>query len=543
MVASAHVDTFAADNLPSRDLWPELHLDQAEFQYPARVNCAVEFLDRQIEAGRGDSTCLFGPDRRVSYRELEAEVNRIANVLVDRFGLQPGNRVLLRSANSIVFVACYLAVMKAGGIVVATMPLLRATEIAFPLNKARISIALCDAELAEEMEAARPLAPDLEHLVYWNTACAGSLDTLAAAASAVFAPCPTAADDVCLIAFTSGTTGEPKGTMHFHRDMLAICDGYARHIVRASGTDVFICTAPLAFTFGLAGVLFPMRVGAAGILVPRGTPDELAAAIVRFRATICFTAPTAYRKMLETAHDLSSLRRCISAGEALSRTIYEAWLAKTGLRLIDGIGGTEMLHIYISASEDDLRPGATGKPIPGYEAKIIDETGAELPVNTIGRLAVRGPVGCRYLNDARQTSYVKNGWNLPGDNFLKDEDGYFWYHSRSDDMIVSSGYNIAGPEVEEALLRHPAVAECAVIGIPNEARGQIIKAFIVLAAGETETPDLSRRLQDFVKAEIAPFKYPREIAFVPSLPKTPSGKIRHNVLRAAERVIQHTIRP
>lgn len=536
MIASAHVDTFAAENLPLRELWPKLLLDRPEFRYPERLNCAVEFLDRRVEAGCGEDTCLIAPPRRVTYRALQIEVNRIANVLVERFGLQPGNRVLLRSANSIEMVACYLAVIKAGGIVVATMPLLRAAEIAFPLNKARISIALCDAELAAEMELARPLAHSLEHVVYWNADHAGSLGRLASAASADFAPVATAFDDVCLIAFTSGTTGEPKGTVHFHRDMLAICDGYARHVVRAVATDTFICTAPLAFTFGLAGVLFPMRVGAAGILIPRATPDELAAAIARFGATICFTAPTAYRKMLQSPHDLSTLRRCISAGEALSRTIFNAWLAKTGLPLIDGIGGTEMLHIYISASEDDLKPGATGKPLPGYEAKIVDESGAELPANTIGRLAVRGPVGCRYLNDVRQKEYVKDGWNFPGDNFLKDEEGYFWYQSRSDDMIVSSGYNIAGPEVEEALLRHAAVAECAVIGVPQVERGQIIKAFVVLVPDQAETADLVRQLQDFVKAEIAPFKYPREIAFLSSLPKTPSGKIRHAVLRARERV-------
>ncbi|WP_246725605.1 AMP-binding protein [Beijerinckia sp. L45] len=533
MAPSAYVDTFAHDHLPPQDLWPEMLVTLPEYRYPARLNCVAAFLDRWIDEGRGDATCVIGPDETLTYRGLSDRVNRIANVLVNRLGLKTGNRVLLRSANTVTMVATYLAVLKAGGIVVATMPLLRAGEIAFPLNKAQIALALCDHRLAEDMERARALAPCLERIVYWGSGTADSLEAMAAGERPDFATVDTASDDVCLIAFTSGTTGEPKGTMHFHRDMLAICDGFAAHILRATPDDRFIGSAPFAFTFGLAVILFPMRIGAVGIVLERAGPDELAVAIEAYRATVCFTAPTAYRRMLTRLgqHDLSSLRKCVSAGETLPRPTFDAWLAATGLKLIDGIGGTEMLHIFLSAREDEIRPGSTGRPVPGYQARVVDAAGNEVPPNTLGRLAIKGPVGCRYLDDPRQTTYVQDGWNFPGDSYVMDADGYFWYQARSDDMIVSSGYNIAGPEVETALLRHPIVAECCVVGVPDGARGTIVKAFVVLAPDAETDPGLAKVLQDFVKAEIAPYKYPRAIEFVDALPKTSSGKLQRFALR------------
>lgn len=530
MVRSAHVDTFAADNLPPRDQWP-VFLETPDASYPPRLNCASELLDRWVEEGRGDATCLVSPAGEITYAGLQAQVNRIANVLVDRFRLVPGNRVLLRSANTVTMVACYLAVLKAGGVVVATMPLLRAAEIAFPLKKAEIRIALCDSKLAEDMEHARQMSPELEHVVYWGHDAPDSLERLIETANPEFTAVDTAADDVCLIAFTSGTTGVPKGTMHFHRDMLTVCDTYARHVVQTRPEDRFIGTAPLAFTFGLAIVLFPMRAGATSILLEQATPDDLCAAIDTYRATVCFTAPTAYKAMSKSPPRLGTLRLCVSAGETLPRATYDAWLAATKVKLIDGIGGTEMLHIYLSGRPDDIRPGATGKPVPGFEARIVDDHGNELPPDHIGRLAVRGPLGCRYLADSRQTTYVQNGWNFPGDTYRMDKDGYFWYQARNDDMIVSSGYNIAGPEVEEALLRHPAVVECAVVGAPDEARGTIVKAYVRLTPEVTAGSSLVKTLQDFVKAEIAPYKYPRDITFVATLPKTASGKIQRFELR------------
>lgn len=538
MAVSAHVDSFARDNLPARELWPEILDGHEAYAYPERLNCVVPLLDRWVAEGRGEEPCLFSPDSDLTYRELFDLVNRIANVLVHDLGLVPGARLFLRSANNTWMVAAYLAGLKAGLVVVATMPLLRAKEIAFPINKARIAVALCDAKLADEMEKARPATPGLRRVVYWGQGDADpdsqdSLERLVERASPVFEPVDTAADDVCLIAFTSGTTGEPKGCMHFHRDMLAICDGFGGHILRPNRADRFIGSAPFAFTFGLGIVLFPMRIGASFVVLERAGPDDLPPAIERFRATICFTAPTAYRAMIPklAAHDTSSLRKCVSAGETLPRATFDAWFRATGLKLIDGIGGTEVLHIYISAVEEEIRPGSTGRAIPGYEAKIVDEEGRDVPPGTVGRLALRGPIGCRYLDDPRQTSYVQHGWNLPGDSFLMDEDGYFWYQARSDDMIISAGYNIAGPEVESALLAHPAVQECGVVGAPDGDRGQVVKAYVVAAPGHQPGEALVRELQDFAKAEIAPYKYPRAIEFVETLPKTSSGKLQRVELR------------
>jgi 2-aminobenzoate-CoA ligase len=532
---SGYLDSFARDNLPPRDQWPDLIFTREEFRYPARLNCVSALLDRWSAEGRGDRPCIIGVDESLTYRQLQDRVNRICNVLVNKLGLKTGNRVLLRAANTVTMAAAYLAVLKAGGIVVATMPLLRAREIAYPLNKAKIALALCDHGLLAELERARALAPGLERIVAWGDGGPDSLEALCAGESAEFEAADTAATDVCLIAFTSGTTGEPKGTMHFHRDMLAICDGFARQVVQAGPDDRFLGSAPFAFTFGLAILLFPLRIGAVSIVLEKAAPDDLAHAIARFGATVCFTAPTSYRAMLARIgdYDLSSLRRCVSAGEALDRATFDKWFAATGLKLIDGIGGTEMLHIYISAADADIRPGATGKPLLGYEAKVVDEEGRDLPANQVGRLAVRGPIGCRYLADPRQTKYVQGGWNFPGDSFLVDDDGYFWYRARSDDMIVSAGYNIAGPEVEAALLTHPAVAECGVVAAPDEARGAIVKAYVVLR-GDAQTPssELVKALQDHVKAEIAPYKYPRAIEFVAALPKTSSGKLQRFALRA-----------
>jgi 2-aminobenzoate-CoA ligase len=447
----------------------------------------------------------------------------------------PGHRVLLRGPNSPMMVAAYLAVIKAGGVVVATMPLLRAKEIAYPIAKAKIHLALCDHRLAEEMEKARALAGDLDRVVYWGSGTADALEALMATPGyETFVPCDTASDDVCLIGFTSGTTGEPKGTMHFHRDMLATCDSYGRHVLGADAQDRFIGSPPLAFTFGLGGlVLFPLRVGAASILIEKASPDDLLAAIAKFGATVAFTAPTAYRAMLAklAAHDVSSLRKCVSAGETLPKTTFDAWLAATGIKILDGIGATEMLHIFIGSPEAEIRPGATGKPVPGYEARVVDAEGKEVPPNTIGRLAVRGPTGCRYLADKRQRQYVQDGWNITGDTYLMDADGYFWYQARSDDMIVSSGYNIAGPEVEAALLEHPAVAECGVVGAPDEERGQIVKAYVVLRPGYSGDAAATKTLQDHVKATIAPYKYPRTIEYVTQLPRTQTGKLQRFELR------------
>jgi 2-aminobenzoate-CoA ligase len=535
MIRSAHIDTFARDHLPPPEQWPDFLFNMPEVRYPDRFNCVGAFVDDWIAAGHGDRECLISPTERLSYAGLAERVNRIANVLTRDLGVVPGNRVLLRGPNSPTMVAAYFAVIKAGGVVVATMPLLRAKEIAFPVTKAEIRLALCDARLADEMEKTRPLAPALDRIVYWGRGNSDSLETLMAKLGYEhFDACDTASDDVCLIAFTSGTTGVPKGTMHFHRDMLAICDTFGKYVLRANRDDRFIGSPPIAFTFGLGGlVLFPLRIGAAAILLERAAPDDLLASIGQFRATVCFTAPTAYRFMLGKLadHDLSSLRKCVSAGETLPAATFEAWLAATGIRTIDGLGSTEMLHVFIGSREEDMRPGATGTPVPGYEARVIDAAGRELPPGTAGRLAVRGPTGCRYLGDKRQAEYVQEGWNITGDTYIRDADGYFRYQARSDDMIISAGYNIAGPEVETVLLTHPAVAECGVVSQPDDERGQIVKAFVVLNHGFAADHALTRTLQEHVKATVAPFKYPRAIEYVTSLPRTETGKLQRFELR------------
>jgi 2-aminobenzoate-CoA ligase len=528
---SAHVDSFARDHLPPADQWPEFLFDLPALQYPARLNCVAELLDRHVSEGRGARTAVLGEALTWTYAELQRQVDRIAHVLRDDMGLVPGNRVLLRGANHPMMAAAILAVFKAGLVAVPTMPLLRARELQVILDKAEVNAVLCARSLASELEQVEGHPP-----VVWfqDPDIADGLEARMARHDAPFAAVDTAADDVCLISFTSGTTGIPKGTMHFHRDVLAICDCFPPHTLGSRPDDVFIGTPPLAFTFGLGGLLlFPLRVGAAGVLLEKLTPESLLGAIARFRATVCFTAPTFYRQMTPLAAkvDLRSLQKCVSAGEALPLATRDGWKAATGIAMIDGIGATEILHIFISSSGPDIRPGATGKPVPGYRACVLDADGHPAGPGVIGRLAVKGPTGCRYLADERQRDYVLDGWNLTGDAYEMDADGYFYYRSRTDDMIISAGYNIAGAEVEDVLLRHPAVLECGVVGRADEERGQIVEAHVVLNAGFDASPDMARTLQDFVKQHIAPYKYPRAVRFTSKLPRTATGKLQRFKLR------------
>jgi 2-aminobenzoate-CoA ligase len=533
---SAYGDSFARDKLPPAELWPAMETNLAELAYPQRLNAAVELLDRMVETGFGERPCIRSPNGEVwSYATLLDKANRIATVLVDEMGVAPGNRVLLRAANNPMLAACWFAVLKAGGIVVTTMPLLRSRELGYILEKAQIGFALCDAALNDELEAARVKTDVLQRIVYFHTGDADGLEARMARQNGAFTNFIPSHDDVALIGFTSGTTGPAKATMHFHRDLLTICDLFPRSTLKPVSDDIFTGTPPLGFTFGLGGVLlFPMRFGASTLLLERATPETLLEAIQQHRITTLFTAPTMYRAMtgLVPRFDLRHLKTCVSAGEFLPGPILEGWRKATGITIIDGLGSTEMLHIFIAAAGADARPGATGKPIPGYTAVIFDESMRPLPPGAVGQLGVRGPTGCRYLDDPeRQKNYVRDGWNMTGDAYRMDESGYFWFQARTDDMIISAGYNISGAEVEAVLLEHPAVRECAVVAAADAERGHIVKACIVLKNQDEASDAMTKLLQDFVKAQIAPYKYPRAVEYLAALPRTETGKVQRFVLR------------
>ena len=536
---SSHVDTFVSDNLPPPEQLPEFLFTTEELQFPARLNCAQELLDSKIAEGCGARNAILTPNEVWSYRDLYEQSNRIAHVLVDELGLVPGNRVLLRAPNNPMLVACWFGVIKAGGVAVTTMPLLRKRELEPIIDKAQVQFALCDERLMEELSGALATTGFVQRTLQFNgsgeTGAGAELERLMATKASSFDPVDTAAEDPALIAFTSGTTGLPKGTIHFHRDVMAMCVCVGTYTVKPVPDDIFIGSPPIAFTFGLGmHVGLPLYAGASVVLLEAAPPLALGKAIGRFGATICSSAPTGYRVLLNHLDDmdLSSLKKSVSAGEKLPLPTCQDWLAATGLRMIDGFGATEMIHIFVSASGDDIRAGATGKAIKGYRACILGDNDQPAPPGTLGRMAVKGPTGCKYLADERQKNYVVNGWNLTGDVCTMDADGYVWYQGRTDDMIISSGYNISGAEVEAALLPHPAVSECAVVGIPDASRGMLVKAFIVPAAGVQASAQLAGELQEFAKQTIAPYKYPRVIEFIAELPKTQTGKIQRHKLRA-----------
>lgn len=524
-------DTFAKDSLPQKAIWPNLINIP---NYPENLNCAEELLDKAVQNGLGDKAVIYSLKETLTYKELLSQSNKIAQVLED-LSLVPGNRVLIHGPNTPRFAACWFGVLKAGGICVATMPLLRAKELEYIIDKAKVTHVLCDEATSHEILEAKKSSPDIK-VLFFNSKEKTSLEVLMHEKKSEFTNALTASDDVAIIAFTSGTTGKAKATMHFHRDILTICDLFPKSVLKAQSNDVFCGTPPLAFTFGLGGILlFPMRVGASTVFLEKAAPKDLLAAIEKYKITTLFTSPTGYRGIMEHLgeNNISSLKKCVSAGENLPKSTYELWEKKTGIKIIDGIGATEMLHIFISASEDEIRPGSTGKVVQGYEACIMDDSGKILPDGEIGFLAVRGPTGCRYLDDQdRQQNYAKFGWNFTGDAYIKDKDGYFWFQARADDMIISSGYNISANEVENALLTHPLVKECGVVGKADSMRGQIVKAFVVLSDEKQNAEATIKQLQDFVKAEIAPYKYPREIEFVSVLPRTETGKLQRFRLKS-----------
>lgn len=537
MRITGHVDTFAEERLPPPEQMPELLFDRLGLHYPERINAATELLDRRVDAGRAGDRCIVLPGGGAwTYAELQRAANRIARVLVEDLALEPGNRVLLRAPNTPLLAACWLAVLKAGGIAVTSMPLYRARELEFMMEKAHVRHALCDVKLRDELDRACIGYGGLR-VAYFNAAQRSpeSLEELMASKPNDFRNVETAAEDVAIIAFTSGTTGIPKAAMHYHRELLATCDTYGARVLRPACDDLFCGSPPLAFTFGLGGLLlFPLYAGAATLLLEKAGPAELLAAIQSFQVTTLFTAPIAYRAICGAidGYDVSSLHTCVSAGETLPKAVSEEWRAKTGLAILDGIGSTEMLHIFVGSPESEVRIGSTGRVVPGYVAEIHDDAGHAVPDGTLGRLAIKGPTGCKYLEDERQSNYVQRGWNYPGDAYRKDCDGYFWYVARTDDMIVSAGYNISGPEVEQALIAHADVKEVAVVGKRDpQKETNFVKAFVVLADGCAATSEKAEELREFCKTQIAAFKAPREIEFVGELPRTETGKLQRYKLR------------
>lgn len=534
---SAHTDTFTRDNLPPEDQWPTFLTEN--FNYPERINVGRILTDGMVEKGFGDNVALIGNGRQRTYKELADWTNRLAHTLVEDYGVKPGNRILIRSANNPAMVACWLAATKAGAVVVNTMPMLRAGELSAIVDKAEISFALCDSRMMDEIVSCGKTSKFLKTIVSFDGTANhdAELDRIALGKPVKFDCVDTGRDDVALLGFTSGTTGDPKATMHFQRDLLMIADGYAQEVLGVTPKDVFVGSPPLAFTFGLGGLaIFPLRFGATATLLETASPANMIEIIETHKATICFTAPTAYRAMMramDEGADLSTLRCAVSAGETLPAPVFDEWREKTGKPMLDGIGATEMLHIFITNRFEDAKAACTGRPVTGYEAKVVDDNMNEMPRGEPGRLAVRGPTGCRYLADDRQAKYVRNGWNITGDTFVQDDHGYFHFAARNDDMIVSAGYNIAGPEVEAALLAHPHVVECAVVGAPDEDRGFIVQAHVVLADDVPKDEYTIKRLQDHVKATIAPYKYPRSVIFTDALPKTQTGKIQRFQLRAS----------
>jgi len=539
-MSSAQTDRFVHDRLPPAEQWPELRYDLPELQLPAQLNLVQALFDRAEAAGHAQRALFRSDERTLSYEQARLEANRISNLLTQQLGLQPGQRVLLRGGNSVAMALAWLGVVQAGLVAVATMPLLRSRELIDIIAKAQPSAALCDAQLQDELKTALVASPASVsmplHVFNSSDSSDGtSLESLARAQSEVATPCPTDARDIALLAFTSGTTGTPKAAVHTHADVLAACETWPRHVLRATPDDTVMGSPPLAFTFGLGGLLiFPMWAGASVYFpsVPY-TPEAMVQLMGRVGATICYTAPTFYRQMAPFAqtHGVGQLRLSVSAGEGLPDATRQLWKQASGLEMIDGIGATEMFHIFISSAPESVRPGAIGTVVPGYQARIVDEAGAEVPRGQVGRLAVKGPTGCRYLDDARQRQYVQDGWNFPGDAFSQDADGYFFYQARTDDMIITAGYNVAGPEVEAALMQHPAVAECGVVGRPDEARGMVVVAYVVLRPGHARDAAQTKTLQDHVKQTLAPYKYPREVVYVDQLPRTETGKLQRFALR------------
>ena len=543
--------------LPPEEMRPEKVYSIPEVQdYPARLNPARELLDRNVEEGRGGKPALLFQDRVITYGALAEQANRLGNVLASH-GVEEEDRVVILSPNQPLSLVANFAALKLGAVPVPASPLLSPPEVSWVINNSEARALLVHTAMLPLVEKARPefssepvvlgLAPPSDEL---SKADVESVLPLMEKADAALEAVLREKDRVGILLYTSGTTGKPKGVVHLVEEILAVADTFGHYGWKLRDDDVVFSPAPLAFAAGYGAMaIIPFRFGAAVSIMPRFEPEAAFETVQQHHATVLTILPTSYRKMLqvegaEKRFDLSSVRMCTGGGEALTAETYGQWLDRFGLEIFEGFGTTEMFYVFVSvAVTEKAKPGSIGTPVPGYEVKVVSEEGNEVGPGEIGRMVAKGPTGTLYwrpqeengrLMESQRHAVVGKGWNVVGDYLYGDEDGYFWFVSREDDLIKSSGYRIGPEEIEMVILKHPAVADAGVIGVPDPVRGQNTKAFVVLTEGYAPSGELKQEIIDFCRNDIAVYKLPREVEFVETLPRTVTGKLLRRVLRTGE---------
>ncbi len=534
---------------PPRELWPRFGLDFPEArEWPAKLNIAEVLVDDNLK--RGDKPAILYEDRQIKYRELQLMINKFGNAL-KVLDVKPYDRVMLRLPNIPEFIVSSLAVQKLGAVSVPTFTLLKAKELSYIASDCEAKVLITTPSLLEDVEKAKGELKTIRHIVLADAkpseveapyiAFDYLMDDFKEATG--LEPVRVDQDEVTLLLYTSGTTGPPKGCIHTHRHYLAVADCYAKNVLQAREDDVWGGPPTMAFAYGHTGLICnPLRHGATTSLVGSGRfePASMFQLIEKHGISVFYGVPTAYRTMVALKHergkyDFSSLRVCVTAGEPCPPSLYYTIKEFFGCEVLEHMGCTELFNGFISTRFGQVKPGSMGLAVPGYDVRILGDDGNEVKTGEVGHLAVAGPIGIRYWKlPEKQAESVRNGWNHTGDMAYKDEEGFFWFASRSDDIIKTAAYRVSPHEVEEALIKHGAVAEAGVIGVPDLERGQIIKAFIVLKPDHKPSSRLEEELRVFVKDQIAPYKAPKEVEFVKELPKTETGKIRRAELKRKE---------